>query len=108
VSSNILIVLLKNKRGRYQKILFFGFGYDIQRYNEDNVVNIQANSDSKDVIDHLVDRTTVSIHDRVHIDIANVDIDDYEPPVIISKADEATSPIIFTKNPMLKTKVEDY
>jgi hypothetical protein len=56
----------------------------------------------------LVDRTTVSIHDRGDIDIANIDIDDYEPPVIISKADESISPIKFIENAMLTSKVEDY
>jgi hypothetical protein len=53
------MTLLKNERGRYQKI-----GYDVQRYIEDNDVNIQANSGTEDVIDQLVDRTTVELANR--------------------------------------------
>jgi hypothetical protein len=49
---------------------------------------------------------TGRIHDRG--DIANVDIYDFEPPDIISKPDESTSPTKFIENPMLKSKAEDY
>jgi hypothetical protein len=70
-----------------------------------NRSEISANDN---VIDQLVDRTTISIHDRSDFDIAIVDIDDYELPVIVSKADESTSPTKFIENPMLKSKAEDY
>jgi hypothetical protein len=54
----------------------------------------------------MVDRTNVSIHDRGDIDVSAVDIDAYEPPVIVEKADKSVSPIKFTQNPIFKPKVE--
>jgi hypothetical protein len=57
------------------------------------------------VIGQLVDRMTVSIHDRGDIDIANVDIDGhYEPPVIISKAILSSSKISIISRPQFKSQ----
>jgi hypothetical protein len=71
-------------------------------------VNMQAYSDTEYIIDQFVHWTTVSIQDRGDIDISNVDIGYYEPPVIISKANESISSVRFMENPMLKSKVAYY
>jgi hypothetical protein len=66
--SNILTVLQRNKC-KISKDPIFRFGYDINRHIDDNDVDAQVNNDTESVIDQLVDRTAVSIHDRVDIDV---------------------------------------
>jgi hypothetical protein len=95
----------KQKR-KISKDPIFRFGYDINRYVNDNDADVQGKNDIEGVIDQLVDRTTVSMHDRGDIDIPAIDMDAYEPPVIVEKADELVSPIQFTQNPMFKPKIE--
>jgi hypothetical protein len=74
-SSSCRPSIAAKQKWKISKDPIFRFGYNIQRYIGDNDVNIQANSDTEEVIDHLVDRKTVRIHDRGDIDISNVDIE---------------------------------
>jgi hypothetical protein len=43
--------IAEKQKKKISKDPIFCFGYDIQRYIEDNGVNIQANSDTEDVIE---------------------------------------------------------
>jgi hypothetical protein len=71
----------KQKR-KISKDPIFRFGYDINRYIDDDV-DVQFNNEIEGVIDQMVDRTAVSIHDRGDIDDSAVDIDAYEALLIL-------------------------